>query len=300
MTRHSRSVVIPTFNAEKEIGSLLEVLLSQTLKFDEILVVDSSSSDETVGIVKKAARENYWANIRLKVIPQSQFDHGGTRKLAFEEAIGDFVYFLTQDAVPLGVDFTIKMEMPFVDDRVAIVTGRQVAKPDANRAEQLTRQFNYPNRSFVRSQDDLERCGIKTYFTSDVCSAYRRAAYEEVGGFPEKCNTSEDMYVAIRATQSGWKIAYNADARVAHSHNLRVVEQYRRNLEVGYFLESQAEVLKGISEVGEGIELVKYVLRALLKEGHVVEAGKFCVGCLGRLAGNRAGRMKYRKERGLA
>ena len=47
------SVIIPTLNAEKFIGNLLKNLIKvQTLKPDEIIVIDSSSQDKTVEIAK--------------------------------------------------------------------------------------------------------------------------------------------------------------------------------------------------------------------------------------------------------
>jgi len=47
------SVIIPTLNAEKFIGNLLKNLIEvQTLKPDEIIVIDSSSQDRTVEIAK--------------------------------------------------------------------------------------------------------------------------------------------------------------------------------------------------------------------------------------------------------
>ena len=47
------SVIIPTLNAEKFIESLLKNLIEfQTLKSDEIIVIDSSSQDRTVEIAK--------------------------------------------------------------------------------------------------------------------------------------------------------------------------------------------------------------------------------------------------------
>lgn len=51
----SVSVVIPTLNAGREIGGLLDSLLSQTVVPGEILVVDSSSEDATQGIVSSYA-----------------------------------------------------------------------------------------------------------------------------------------------------------------------------------------------------------------------------------------------------
>lgn len=68
----SVSVVIPTLNAASEIGRLIGALEVQSLKPVEILVVDSSSDDETVSI----AREH---GAKTHVIPREDFNHGTTR-----------------------------------------------------------------------------------------------------------------------------------------------------------------------------------------------------------------------------
>ena len=46
----SISVIIPTLNAEKELPGLLKALREQSLPADEILVVDSESTDRTVSV----------------------------------------------------------------------------------------------------------------------------------------------------------------------------------------------------------------------------------------------------------
>lgn len=46
------SLVIPTLNAESDIEGLLNRIYRQTRRPDEVIVVDSNSSDSTVDIVK--------------------------------------------------------------------------------------------------------------------------------------------------------------------------------------------------------------------------------------------------------
>ena len=86
------SVIIPTFNAEAYLPALLEKLKSQTVDF-ELIIIDSSSSDNTLAIAKL-----YTSNILT--IATHDFDHGGTRTLSAKHATGDILVFLTQDALP--------------------------------------------------------------------------------------------------------------------------------------------------------------------------------------------------------
>lgn len=285
------SVVIPTLNAEREIEGLLSAVERQSIRPIDILVVDSASEDKTVALVKKHK------GIRLSQIDRRDFNHGTTRDMALRETSGDFVCFLTQDAVPVSDDYLKRLISPMAEDSsIALVSGRQLPKSDARRFEQLVRNFNYPDSPSVRSKSDLEKFGIKTFFASDVCSAYRRAAYLECGGF-DHVNTNEDMLMAAKFIASGFKVAYEPNAAVYHSHNLTPSEQFKRNRAVGFFLETHAADLLHASEIGEGGRLVRSVSSQLLREKSFGEFVAFGVDCCARLLGNRAGRRAARKER---
>lgn len=285
------SVIIPTLNAEHEIEALLIALERQSIRPNEILVVDSASEDKTIELVRQHKR------VRLLEIDRQDFNHGTTRDMALNESSGDFVCFLTQDAVPVSDDYLKRLVAPMVEDsNIALVSGRQLPKANARRFEQLVRDFNYPDTPSVRSKGDLEKYGIKTFFASDTCSAYRRTAYLECGGF-DHVNTNEDMLMAAKFIASGMKVAYEPRAEVYHSHNLTPSQQFARNRAVGFFLETHADDLMQASEIGEGGRLVKAVSSQLLREGNLVEFIAFGVDCCARLLGNRAGRRAARKER---
>ena len=285
------SVIIPTLNAEHEIEDLLAALERQSLRPMEIVVVDSASDDDTVPLVKMHE------GIRLLQIERCDFNHGATRDMALRATTGDFVCFLTQDALPASDAYLERLVTPMAGDpSIALVSGRQLPKADARRFEQLVRSFNYPDSPSVRSKSDLNKCGIKTFFASDSCSAYRRTAYLDCGGF-EYVNTNEDMLMAARFVASGLKVAYEPGAEVYHSHNLTPSQKFARNRAVGMFLESHSDDLMHASEIGEGGRLVKAVSSQLLREGNLTEFIAFGVDCCARLLGNRAGRRAARKER---
>lgn len=285
------SVIIPTLNAEHEIDGLLIALEHQSIQPVEILIVDSASEDKTIELVRQHKR------VRLLEIDRQAFNHGTTRDMALRKSSGDFVCFLTQDAVPVSGDYLKRLVAPMVEDpSIALVSGRQLPKADARRFEQLVREFNYPDSPSVRSKGDLEQFGIKTFFASDTCSAYRRSSYLECGGF-DHVNTNEDMLMAARFIASGLKVAYEPCAEVYHSHNLTPSQQFARNRAVGFFLETHADDLMQASEIGEGGRLVRSVSSQLFREGNFGELVAFGVDCCARLLGNRAGRRAARIER---
>ena len=130
-----------------------------------------------------------------------------------------------------------------------------------------TREFNYPKTSRLKSKEDLSKLGIKTYFCSNVCAAYQKDVYERLGGFVRKTIFNEDMILAGRMIQAGWKIYYAADAKVIHSHNYNCRQQFHRNFDLAVSQADHPEIFEGVPSEGEGIRLVKDTAKYLLKSG---------------------------------
>ena len=279
----SVSVILPTLDAACEIAALLTALKGQTRPPDEILVVDSASTDGTADLVRPHGA-------RVISIPRSQFDHGGTRDAALRETTGEFVLFLTQDALPADECYIEHLLKPFADERVAAASGRQLPRPDARPYVRAVQQYRYPAQSQVWGAEDRQALGIRAYHLSDVCSAYRRSAYKAVGGFPHPLPTNEDMLIAAAFLDSGYRLAYCADAAVVHSHDLTLRQEYQRNVLIGRFLQEYGERLGNPRETGEGLRMVRQVLSQLLRSGHPLECPVFAADCAARLLGSRAGR----------
>lgn len=280
----SVSLIIPTLNASQSIGELIGALNRQSRPLDEVLVIDSGSDDNTADLARKCGAQ-------VAVIPRSEFDHGGTRHKAFLMTKTDYVLFMTQDALPANDRYVENLLEPFGDEKIAMVSGRQLPRADARAFEKLVRGFNYPSASFVRDLSDLPTLGIKTFFASDTCSAYRRTAYLECGGFDNPCNTNEDMLMAAKFISAHYKVAYAANAEVIHSHNLSLKQQYCRNKEIGIFLKNHKAELMNASEYGEGKRMVLYVMKRLFDDRQYGEILAFFFDCIARFCGNKAGKV---------
>ena len=284
------SVIIPTLNAAKTLKELLSAIMNQDYPIEEILVVDSSSDDETMQICCR------YEGVRVISIPKEEFDHGRTRDMALRQSKSDLIVFLTQDAVPADETFIRKLIAPLSDCSIAVSVGRQLPNQDATRTEALVRNFNYPPVSRIRSAEDIPRLGIKAFFSSDSCAAYRRDVYLQLGGFDYPVKSNEDMFFAARALRNGYRVAYTADASVYHSHNFSLRAQYARNYLQGYEIERHRTLLGEVSLNSEGMQLVKTVSKVLLKEKKVGAVLCFGLDCAARWLGNRNGKRAYRRE----
>jgi rhamnosyltransferase len=255
MTFHNKpllSVIIPTWNGAASLRELLGVLTRQTVLFHELLIVDSSSQDETVAIAKEFGAE-------VVVIPPDEFDHGGTRTLMCRKAKGDILVFLTQDAIPASTEALAKLIDPLLSDKMIAVTyGRQLPNRDATVFAAHLRFFNYPSQAGVRSFVDREQFGFQTVFSSNSFAAYRKIALAEVEYFKSGLIFGEDTCAVGRLLMQGYKVAYVAEAMVFHSHNYTCLQEFRRSFDIGVLHVTESWLLETYGRAeGRGWQYVK-------------------------------------------
>lgn len=254
------SVIIPTRNGGKYLERLFETLKDQSVKPDQILVVDSSSNDDTTKICGAFSAD-------LIQIGAKTFDHGGTRNLAASMTQGEILVFTTQDALFKGNECLKNLIRPLESPAVAASYGRQVPREDANPVEKFVRSFNYPPMELIKGIDDLPRLGVKTFFFSNACSAIKRNTFEEVDGFPKKTIMNEDMVLAAKLLMKGYKIAYQPKAVVYHSHNYSLTTQLKRYFDIGAFFNENRWIRDLTRPEGEGIRYLKEELLFLSANG---------------------------------
>jgi rhamnosyltransferase len=221
-------VIIPTYNAARHWPDLRGGLDAQGLDPKQILIIDSSSQDGTARLARDAG-------YRVVVIPQAEFGHGATRQDAIRHlpAAAEILVYMTQDAVPATPGAVRALCRTLADPSVGGVYGRQLPRDGANAIERHARLFNYPSDSHVRTLDSRDHMGIKAAFFSNSFAAYRRSALEAVGGFPVDVILAEDSVVAARLLMAGWRVVYQADASVVHSHPIRLREEFARYFDTG-------------------------------------------------------------------
>ncbi len=281
------SVVIPTLNAEHYLDALLTMLAKQTVPPKDILIIDSSSDDDTFSIAET------YDGVQIQQIPRGTFNHGKTRDLGVQKTTGDVILFLTQDAVPADERMMEYLIRSFDNPDVAVAYARQVPREDSSPREKLIRVYNYPMKSRQQSAVDIPKLGIKTFFCSNVCAAYRRDVYDILGGFEKDLLSNEDMIYAARAIRHGYKIAYVADAAVIHSHDFSLQEQYKRNWVQGYEIARHQELLGNTSSSREGFHMLIAVATQLLRQGRCLSVFGLIADCAARYLGNRAGKKRY-------
>lgn len=220
-------IIIPTYNAEKEgIENLLKSIKEQTLSPDKICIIDSSSTDNTVAICKKYGCD-------ITIIKKESFNHGLTRQIGIDNNKNyDYAVLMTQDILLKDKNTLEILLSSFNEENVAVAYGRQLAGKNSSFIEKISRQFNYPANSIIKSKDDIGKYGISTAFCSDSFAAYKISDLLSIGGFP-KTDFAEDMLAAAKIILAGKKVYYNANAEVFHSHPYSIILEYNRGKAIG-------------------------------------------------------------------
>lgn len=93
MTSPIVSVIIPCYNAEKNLMQCIESICSQTLEQMEIICVDDGSTDSTLEILHSYQEKDP----RIRVIQQKNAGAGAARNVGLDCASGEYLSFLDAD-----------------------------------------------------------------------------------------------------------------------------------------------------------------------------------------------------------
>ena len=291
----SFDIIIPVFRPGETFLRLLSCLEGQRLKYSKLIIFntvpdnDPSMRGKLEEMVSSTVKN--MENVIIRHISEAEFDHAGTRRAAAALSKADAFICMTDDAVPADDRLTeILIGALNRDERIAISYARQLPRKEAGPAEAYTRQFNYPDKSCIKSIKDLDRLGIKTFFASNACCAYNKKIYDSIGGFTDTAIFNEDMIYASKALKNGYMSYYRADAMVYHSHSYTPLKEFSRNFDLGVSQAMHPEVFGGIRSESEGIKLVLGTVRYLSSKGRLMEIPGFILRSGLKLLGYRFGK----------
>lgn len=227
------SVLVPVKNGGSLWPRVLDAVLAQRTPWPfEVIVVDSGSCDASVAVARSRG-------IRCVEIPPSEFGHGRTRNLLASLARGDYLVFITQDALPASPEWlhTLVKGCDAAPD-VAGAFGPHIAYPNARWVTRCELEQHFAgfgaSLTIVRLDDpDRYACdpGYRQFlhFFSSNNACIRRSVWEQLP-FPE-VDFAEDQTWALRAIEAGYAKAFVPQAAVFHSHDFGVWETLQRNFD---------------------------------------------------------------------
>ena len=285
MENKTVDVIIPAYHPGKEFATLIKRLEKQSVPIHRIIVMNTEES------MWNKEWEKLSDVMVIHHLAISAFDQGGTRAQAAELSDADVMIFMTQDAMPADRELLAELLKALEqDENIAAAYARQLPNAECSFVERYTRAFNYPDRSVVKTKKDMDQYGIKTFFCSNVCAAYKKDIYQKQGGFVRRTIFNEDMIYAGGMIQAGYGIAYAAEAKVIHSHNYNCMQQFHRNFDLGVSQAEHPEIFEGVPSEGEGMRLVKKTLSHLVRSGKIWLIPGFILQCAGKYAGYLAGK----------
>lgn len=283
-TDKKAAVIIPIYHPDWKFLRLIEALKQQKQVHFDVYIIDSGSD--------RRCCENALDGLFytwIQTTPQA-FNHGGTRRRAAQSCDGyPYLVYMTQDAIPTDEYALSSLLRVFSDETVGLAYGRQLPQLDAGVLAAHARLFNYSEQSRIKSLQDAPELGIKTAFCSNVFAAYRRTALMEAGNFPEHVILGEDTCAAGKMLINGWRIAYCADAKVYHSHNYSIWQEFKRYFDTGVLHAQYPWIRKTFGRAeGEGRRFVLSETRYVMRHSPFLLPGMICRdGC--KLLGYRLG-----------
>jgi glycosyltransferase involved in cell wall biosynthesis len=206
------SIVIRTKNEGQHLATVLEAIARQEHPCQEVIVVDSGSTDATLLIAEEF-------EARITVIEPRSFTYGYALNVGVAASQGDMVAFLSGHAPPCDGRWLGCLTEPLSDSRVAGCYGRQVPLTDCHAWDRLNLERYYGDRPRIQSDDP---------FFSNANAAIRRDVWERLP-FREDLPGSEDHAWAAAAQDAGYHIVYEPRAAVRHSHDEGLRQLYRRS-----------------------------------------------------------------------
>jgi N-acetylglucosaminyl-diphospho-decaprenol L-rhamnosyltransferase len=198
-------VVIPTWRARDILEHCLRALDTDPSP-KRVIVVDNGSRDGTVGLVRDA-----FPAVTLVELPDN-VGFGRAVNAGVRAGDGEAIVLINND-VCVEPGYVAAITMPLATPGVGMVAGLttipEVGSVDAFGIE-LDRGLAAYNRGRNAAPGRLA-------MPSGGAAAYRRSAWEEVGGFDEALFAyGEDVDLGLRLRARGWQAAEAVDARAVH------------------------------------------------------------------------------------
>ncbi len=209
------SIIIRALNEAAHLPTLFDGIARQIRQPEEVVLVDSGSTDASVAIGERAGA-------RIVRIAPSTFTFGRALNTGCAEASGDLFVFASAHTYPACEHWLQRLVAPLeAFDDVALVYGRQIGDERTSFSELEVMRHWFP----ATSDPDQDHPFCNNANCAVRASVWRTRRYDEA------LPGLEDVEWALRARQDGHRIWYEADAPVVHVHEetfAQRVNRYRR------------------------------------------------------------------------
>ncbi|HEX7873778.1 MAG TPA: glycosyltransferase [Sphingobium sp.] len=201
--RPAVSVIIPAYNEERVIEASVRRVLASDYPGISVMVVDDGSKDRTSAIIADIFADDP----RVTLLTLANGGKAAALNRALLQTDGEIVIALDADT-EFEAETIGRLARWFADPRIGAVAGDARV---GNRVNVVTR---WQAVEYITAQN-LERRALAGFDAMTVVpgavGAWRRAALEAVGGYPED-TLAEDQDLTIAIQRAGWRVTYDPQA----------------------------------------------------------------------------------------
>lgn len=213
MNEQQVSIILRSHNEAWALRETLAALQNQNYRNQQLIVIDSESSDGSVELIKEAKPQQFIQIKASEYNPSRVMNHG------MSLATSGICVFLNADATPRDENWLRPLVCALADSGTAAVFGRQIPRPDCKAVYACDYERCFGNR---RESARWE------HFFSMVNSGLRKEVWAR-RGFLEKLQYAEDHEYTLWCRSQGYEVRYCPDSVVVHSHNYSPREAYQRS-----------------------------------------------------------------------
>ncbi len=196
------SLICTLKNEESSIKEFLDSLLSQSRPPDEIIIVDGGSTDKTVEIIKSYIG----GGAPIKLLIEKGINIAQGRNIAIRNSKYDIIAS-TDAGCRIDKHWLENIIKPFKDNPdTEVVSGWYEADTESV-FERCVAELTYPKLRRVLSNPD-------GFLPSSRSIAYKKEAWQKVGGYPEWLYTAEDTLFDLSLKKAGFKFTFSPNAIV--------------------------------------------------------------------------------------
>ena len=195
------SIIVPVYNSERYLSTLLDSLLNQTYRNLEVICINDGSKDTSLQILKDYSSQD----ARVVVVDKENSGAAATRNVGLDRATGEFLCFVDSDdyVIPTAIERLVGIAVEHDTDAVIF---------DMDNFDDVTGETSPTNavvKEFVPSRTVFQLKDIPNFYKRivgfTVNKLYRSSYLKEMHlRFPQ-LGAHEDMpftYVALSAART--------------------------------------------------------------------------------------------------
>ncbi len=220
MTTPTVSVVIPTYNRARFLGTAVASVRAQTYACAEIVIVDDGSTDDTATVVAGLGEG-------IRYVVQANAGPAAARNRGIREARGDLIAFLDTDDRWLPEKISRQVEILQREPSVALVGADMAIEDEAGTVQVAS---NFEHRGMLplfaglagRPVPQAPRLLLKINFINTSTVLARREVLQAMKGFDPRLRYGEDLelWLRIAANHGVACVPSVQEIRVEHAANV--------------------------------------------------------------------------------